>query len=195
MRIGTLVAGVLVMAAGFGLAALVIGWPALVVGGPLVFGGLVLAAVTYLNGMQQQHARQYRYAQVVHQQWAAAMPAFDGRSDSSYDGRTVWTEYRPLQDEDTLDSEELTALLAGLPSGVDVDSPDIGSPDIGSPDIGSPDIGSPDIGSPDIGSPDIGSPDIGSPATDGAHTDRSGTRSSDVDGSEAGTPGDSRRTD
>jgi hypothetical protein len=165
MRIGTLVAGVLVMAAGFGLAALVIGWPALVVGGPLVFGGLVLAAVTYLNGMQQQHARQYRYAQVVHQQWAAAMPAFDGRSDSSYDGRTVWTEYRPLQDEDTLDSEELTALLAGLPSGVDVDSPDIGSPD------------------------------IGSPATDGAHTDRSGTRSSDVDGSEAGTPGDSRRTD
>ncbi len=104
------------MAAGFGIAALEIGWPALVVGGPLVFGGLVVAAVTYVTGMQQQHARQYRYAQVAQQQWAAAMPAWDGYGDSSSDDRPPWREYRPLQDEDTLDSEEMAALIAGLPA-------------------------------------------------------------------------------
>jgi hypothetical protein len=124
MRMGTLVAGVLVMAAGFGLAALVIGWPALVVGGPLVFGGLVVAAVVYVNGMQQQHAREYRYAQVAQQQWAAAMPAWDGYGDSSRDDRTPWQQYRPLQDEDTLDSEEMAELIAGLSSALQVGSPD-----------------------------------------------------------------------
>ena len=124
MRIGTLVAGVLVMAAGFGIAALAIGWPALVVGGPVVFGGLVVVLVIYLNAVQQQHAREYRYAQVAQQQWAAAMPAWDGRSGTSYVDRPAWTEYRPLQDEDTLDSEELAELIAGLPSGIDDSGPD-----------------------------------------------------------------------
>lgn len=62
MRIGTLVAGVLAMAAGFGLAAVVIGWPALVVGGPIVFGGAVVVIVTWLTGMQQRHAREHEYA-------------------------------------------------------------------------------------------------------------------------------------
>ena len=124
MRIGTLVAGVLVMAAGFGLAALVIGWPALLVGGPVVFGGLVVVLVTYLTAVQQQHAREYRYAQVAQQQWAAAVPAWDGSAGTSYVDRPAWSEYRPLQDEDTLDSEELAELIAGLPTGIDESSPD-----------------------------------------------------------------------
>lgn len=112
------------MAAGFGIAALGIGWPALVVGGPLVLGGLVVAAVTYVHGMQQQHARQYRYAQVAQQQWAAAMPAWDGYGDSSRGDRPPWREYRPLQDEDTLDSEEMAALIAGLPAELGLPGPD-----------------------------------------------------------------------
>jgi hypothetical protein len=113
------------MAAGFGIAALGIGWPALVVGGPLVLGGLAVAAVTYVNGMQQQHARQYRrYAQVAQQQWAAAMPAWDGYGDSARDDRLPWKEYRPLQDEDTLDSEEMAALIAGLPAELGLPRPD-----------------------------------------------------------------------
>lgn len=126
MRIGTLVTGVLVMAAGFALAALELGWPALVVGGPLVFGGLVVALVTYLHGMHQQHAHQYRYAQVAQQQRAAAMPAWDGNGDSSYEDRSAWREYRPLQDEDTLDSEEMAGLIAEVSSALDVGSPDTG---------------------------------------------------------------------
>jgi len=132
MRIGTLVAGVLVMAAGFGIAALQMGWPALVVGGPLVFGGVVVVLATYLNAMQQQHARQYRYAQVVQQQWAAAMPAWDGHGDSSSDDRTARKGYRPLQDEDTLDSEEMADLIAGLPAGLVGGSTDANRPNNGS---------------------------------------------------------------
>jgi hypothetical protein len=123
MRIGTLVAGVLVMAAGFGVGALAVGWPALVVGAPLVFGGLVVALVTYLDGVQKQHARQYRYAQVARQQQAAAMPAWDGYGEADH-GRRAWTEYRPRQDEDTLDSEDLAELIARIPSGVDVEDTD-----------------------------------------------------------------------
>jgi len=84
--------------------------------------------------MQQQHAREYRYAQVVQQQWAAAMPAWDGYGDSSYDDRAVWREYRPLQDEDTLDSEELSELLAGIPTGLDIGAADPDSSPDPSPD-------------------------------------------------------------
>jgi hypothetical protein len=147
MRMGTLVAGVLAMAAGFGIAALGIGWPALVVGGPLVFGGLVVAAVTYINGMQQ-HARQYRYAQVAQQQWAAAMPAWDGYGDSARDDRPPWREYRPLQDEDTLDSEEMAALIAGLPAELGLPRPDTDRTLGNSPADSGSDVNGSEISSP-----------------------------------------------
>ncbi|MDN5860424.1 MAG: hypothetical protein L0H84_17600, partial [Pseudonocardia sp.] len=92
MRIGTLVAGVLAMAAGFGLATIVIGWPVLVVGGPIVFGGAVVVLVTWLTGMHQRHDRELRYAHAdLDDRWSA------------------WErEHRALvssNDEDTLDSD------------------------------------------------------------------------------------------
>ncbi|MGI5130750.1 hypothetical protein ACQEVB_28365 [Pseudonocardia sp. CA-107938] len=120
MRMGTLVAGVLVMAAGFGLAALQIGWPVLVAGAPFVFGGVVVVLFTYLDAMQKEHARQYRYAQ-AQQQWAAAT-AWDGGPDAGYDEPPAWTGYRPRQDEDTLDSEELLELIRGVETEAPGDS-------------------------------------------------------------------------
>ena len=100
MRIGTLVAGVLVMAAGVGLVALVIGWPALVVGAPLVFGGLVVVLVTYLTRTLHQ-GRRYGYAH-GDQDWT-----WDGPDAATYEGPDdPWRGHRSLQDEDTLDADE-----------------------------------------------------------------------------------------
>lgn len=107
MRIGTLVTGVLAMAAGFGLAAIVIGWPVLVVGVPIVFGGSVVVLVTWLNGMHQQHARAQRYAHA-------------GDDDAWYDHDGDWPAERfdrgPSGDEDTLDSDDA---WAGAPAADD----------------------------------------------------------------------------
>jgi hypothetical protein len=110
MRIATLVTGVLAMAAGFGLAAVVIGWPVLMVGGPIVFGGAVVVAVTWLSGMQQRHAREYRYAHT--DRYGRTDPqhgyvAYDGGYEGAYDDPSTWQDgWSAGNDEVTVDSDD-----------------------------------------------------------------------------------------
>lgn len=155
MRIGTLVAGVLAMAAGFGLAAIVIGWPALVVGGPIVFGGAVVVLVIWLTGMQQRHNREHRYANA--DKYGRLDPhhgyvAYDGGFDDAYDDRSTWhtgyDAWSPNNDEETVDSD-----YAWVGHASD-DRPAEGG---GSADSGYSGSSSSDSGSSDSSSSDSGS--------------------------------------